>query len=58
MEHDEPTQVAELMETTGLQRSTRVRCQPKQYELTRMTGSKKYSYAVMQFETQGVLLPS
>jgi hypothetical protein len=32
MEHDEPTQVALLMETTGLQRSTRVRLQPKNYE--------------------------
>jgi hypothetical protein len=55
MEHDEPTQVvAQPMETTGLQRST-IRFQPKQYELT-MTGSK-YSYAVMQLETWGVLHP-
>jgi hypothetical protein len=54
-EHDEPAQVAQPMETTGLQRSTRVRLQPKNYELT-MTGSK-YSYAVMQLETHGVLHP-
>jgi hypothetical protein len=53
MEHDEPTQVAQLMETTGLRRSMRVRFQPKEYELT-MTGSK-YSYAIMQLETLGVL---
>jgi hypothetical protein len=43
------------METTGLQRSTRVRLQHKNYELT-MTGSK-YSYAVTQLETHGVLHP-
>jgi hypothetical protein len=43
------------METTGLQRSMRVRLQPKNYEPT-MTGSK-YSYAVMQLETHGVLHP-
>jgi hypothetical protein len=55
MEHDEPTQVAQLMETTGLQRSTRVRLQPKNYEPT-MTGSK-FSYAAMQLETHGVLHP-
>jgi hypothetical protein len=54
MEHDEPTQVAQPMKTTGLQRST-IRFQPKQYELT-MRGSK-YSYAVMQLETWGVLHP-
>jgi hypothetical protein len=45
-EHNEPTQVTQLMETTGLQRSTRVRLQPKNYEPT-MTGSK-YSYARIQ----------
>ena len=55
MEHDEPTQVAQPMETTGLQRSTRVRFQPKQYEPT-MTGSK-YSYAIMQLETHGSPTP-
>jgi hypothetical protein len=55
MEHDEPSEVAQPMETTGLQRSTRVRLQPKQYEPT-MTGSK-YSYAVMQQEMHGALLP-
>jgi hypothetical protein len=55
MEQDEPTQVAQPMETTGLQRSTRVKIQPKLYELT-MTGSK-YSYAVTQLETHGVLHP-
>jgi hypothetical protein len=55
MEQDEPTQVAQPMETTGLQRSTRVKIQPKLYEPT-MTGSK-YSYAVMQLETCGVLHP-
>jgi hypothetical protein len=54
MEHDEPTQVAQPMETTGLQRLIRVRLQPKNYELT-MTRSK-YSYPVMQLETHGVLL--
>jgi hypothetical protein len=55
MEHDEPTQVAQPMETTGLQRSMRVRLQPKNYEPT-MTGSK-YSYVVMQLETHRVLHP-
>jgi hypothetical protein len=55
MEQDEPTLVAQPMETTGLQRSTRVKIQPKQYEPT-MTGSK-YSYAITQLETQGVLHP-
>jgi hypothetical protein len=55
MEHGESTQVAQPMETTGLQRSMRVRFQPKQYELT-MSGSK-YSYAAMQLETQGVMHP-
>jgi hypothetical protein len=49
MEHDEPTQVAQPMETTGLRRSMRVRFQPKEYKPT-MTGSK-YSYAIMQLET-------
>jgi hypothetical protein len=29
MEHNEPTQVAQAMETTGLQKSMRVRLQPK-----------------------------
>jgi hypothetical protein len=53
MEQDEPTQVAQPMETTGLQRSTWVKIQPKLYEPT-MTGSK-YSYAVMQLKTHGVL---
>jgi hypothetical protein len=55
IEQDESTQVAQLMETTGLRRSTRVKIQPKLYEPT-MTGSK-YSYAVMQLETHGVLHP-
>jgi hypothetical protein len=43
------------METTGLQRSTRVKIQPKECKPT-MTGSK-YSYAIMQLETHGVLHP-
>jgi hypothetical protein len=34
MEQDEPTQVAQPMETTGLQRSTRVKIQPKVYKPT------------------------
>jgi hypothetical protein len=55
MEQDEPTQVAQPMETTGLQRSTQVKIQPKLYEPT-MTGSK-YSYTIMQLETHGVLHP-
>jgi hypothetical protein len=55
MEQDEPTQVAQPMETTVLGRSTRVKIQPKLYDLT-TTGSK-YSYAVMQLETHGVLHP-
>jgi hypothetical protein len=49
LEQDEPTQVAQPMETTGLRRSTRVKIKPKLYEPT-MTGSK-YSYAVTQLET-------
>jgi hypothetical protein len=49
MEQDEPTQVARLMQTAELRRSTRVKIQPKLYEPT-MTGSK-YSYAVTQLET-------
>jgi hypothetical protein len=32
MEQDEPTQVAQPMETTGLRRSMRVKIQPKLYE--------------------------
>jgi hypothetical protein len=55
MEHDEPSEVSQPMETTGLQRSMRVRLQPKHYEPT-TTGSK-YSYAIMQLETHGVLHP-
>jgi hypothetical protein len=55
MEQDVPTQVAQPMQTAGLRRSTRVKIQPKLYEPT-MTGSK-YSYAVMQLETHGVLHP-
>jgi hypothetical protein len=55
MEHDEQTQVAQPMETTGLRRSTRVRLQPKNHEPT-MTGSK-YSYVITQLETHGVLHP-
>ena len=55
MEQDEPTQGAQPMESTGLRRSMRVKIQPKLYELT-MTGSK-YSYAVTQLETHGVLHP-
>jgi hypothetical protein len=55
MEQDEPTQVAQPMQTAGLRRSTRVKIQPKLYELT-MTGLK-YSYAIMQLETHGVLHP-
>jgi hypothetical protein len=31
MEQDEPTQVAQLMETTGLRRSMWVKIQPKLY---------------------------
>jgi hypothetical protein len=53
MEQDEPTQVAQPMEIAGLRRSTRVKIQPKLYKQT-MTGSK-YSYAVTQLETHGVL---
>jgi hypothetical protein len=57
MEQDEPTQVAQPMQTAGLRRSTRVKIQPKAklYEPT-MTGSK-YSYAITQLETHGVLHP-
>jgi hypothetical protein len=55
MEQDEPTQVAQPMQTAGLRRSMRVKIQPKLYETT-MTGSK-YSYAVMQLETHRVLHP-
>ncbi len=55
MEQDEPTQVAQPMETIGLWRSTQVKIQPKLYQPT-MTGSK-YSYAIMQLETHGVLHP-
>jgi hypothetical protein len=55
MEQDKPTQVARPMQTAGLQRSMRVKIQPKLYEPT-MTGSK-YSYAVTQLETHGVLHP-
>jgi hypothetical protein len=55
MEQDEPTQVAQPMETTGLRRSTRVKIQPKLYEPT-MTGSK-YSDGITQLETHGVLYP-
>jgi hypothetical protein len=55
MEQDEPTQVAQLVETTGLWRSMRVKIQPKLYELT-MTGLK-YPYSVTQLETNGVLHP-
>jgi hypothetical protein len=55
MEQDEPTQVAQPMETTGLWRSTKAKFQPKQFEPT-MTGSK-YSYAITQLETLGVLHP-
>jgi hypothetical protein len=43
------------METTGLQRSMQVKIKPKLYKPT-MTGSK-YSYAIMQLETHGVLHP-
>jgi hypothetical protein len=55
MEQDVPTQVAQPMQTAGLQRSMRVKIQPKLYEPT-MTGLK-YSYAVTQLETHGVLHP-
>jgi hypothetical protein len=55
MEQDEPTQVAQPMQTAGLRRSTRVKLQPKLYEPT-MRGLK-YSYAVTQLETRGVLHP-
>jgi hypothetical protein len=41
---------------TGLRRSTRVRTQASQGYTPRMTGSK-YSYAVTQLESQGVLYP-
>jgi hypothetical protein len=57
MEHDEPTQVAQLMETT-----TGLWSQPesdfslnKQYEPTMI--DSKSSYAITQLETQGVLHP-
>jgi hypothetical protein len=39
MEQDKPTQVAQLMQTAGLRRSTRVKIQPNLYDPT-MTGSK------------------
>jgi hypothetical protein len=55
MEQDEPTQVAQPMQAAGLRRSTRVKIQTKLYEPT-MTGSK-YSYAITQLETHGVLHP-
>jgi hypothetical protein len=41
---------------TGLRRSTRVRTQARQGYTPSMTGSK-YSYAVTQLESQGVLYP-
>jgi hypothetical protein len=50
-----PAPVAPPAET-GLQRSTRVRTQASQVYTPRMTGSK-YSYAVTQLESQGVLNP-
>jgi hypothetical protein len=48
--------VAEPAQTPGLHRSTRVRFQAKPAYTPRMTGSK-YSYAVTQMESQGVLNP-
>jgi hypothetical protein len=54
MEHDEPTQVTQPMETTGLWRLTRVRLQPK---LWTNNDRFTYFYAVTQLETHGVLLP-
>ncbi len=44
-----------LVQVSNVPVLTRVRFQPKKYEPT-MTGSK-YSYGVMQLETQGVLHP-
>ena len=52
---DEPVPVAQPAETPGGRRPTRVRTQPKAY-IPSMTGSK-YSYAVTQLESQGVLNP-
>jgi hypothetical protein len=51
-----PTTVVTPAHAPGLCRSTRVRRQVKQAYTPSMTGSK-YSYAVTQLETQGVLNP-
>jgi hypothetical protein len=52
-----PTPVVTTAHAPGLRRSTRVRTQAKQAYTPSMTGSK-YSYAVTQPETQGVLNPN
>jgi hypothetical protein len=52
---DEPAPVAQPAETPGVRRSTRVRTHTKSYSPS-MTGSK-YSYAVTQLESQGVINP-
>jgi hypothetical protein len=51
-----PTPVVTPVHAPGLRRSTRVRTQAKEAYTPSMTGSK-YSYAVTQLETQGVLNP-
>jgi hypothetical protein len=51
-----PKPVVTPAHAPGLRRSTRVRTQAKQAYTQGMTGSK-YSYAVTQLETQGVLNP-
>jgi hypothetical protein len=51
-----PTPVVTPSHAPGIRRSTRVRTQAKQAYTPSMTGSK-YSYAVTQLETQGVLNP-
>jgi hypothetical protein len=51
-----PTPVVTPAHAPGLCRSTRVKTQAKQAYTPSMTGSK-YSYAVTQLETQGVLNP-
>jgi hypothetical protein len=51
-----PTPVATPAHVQGLCRSNRLRTQAKQAYIPSMTGSK-YSYAVTQLETQGVLNP-
>jgi hypothetical protein len=50
-----PAPVAQPVETPGIRRSARVRTQPKAYAPS-MSGTR-YSYAVTQLESQGVLNP-